>query len=291
MLRRRAFVLKFWTAIIAAVMLVPSYSLKALEVVKFKSAAFTYTASPFKIRQARKKGITLAPKIEPSVPLTGLLSKPEGDGPFPAVVLMHGCAGIGIWNRQWTDRLVAWGYVVLDMDSFTPRGMTYICDNREISTATPWTRALDAYGAKSYMSALPYVDQARIAVMGMSHGGAAVLHTIERATSAGLQTKPFQAAIALYPLCRRLQSVDTPTLVLIGDKDTWTLASWCTRHLDELKSPHDITLNIFRGAHHLFDVEGMNAEEVGHTIRYHPRAAAEAIELIRRFMQERLGKH
>ena len=99
------------------------------------------------------------------------------------------------------------GLCRLDMDSFTPRGMTYICDGREISTATPWTRALDAYGARRYLSTRQFVDTARVAVMGMSHGGAAVLHTIERATSAGLQTEPFQAAIAMYPLCRELKSV------------------------------------------------------------------------------------
>ena len=258
------------------------------EVVEFESAAFTYTPSPFKVRQAKKKGIALEPTIEPSVPLLGFLAKPGGAGPFPAVVLMHGCAGITKWNKVWTDRLIAWGYVVLDVDSFTPRGLTYICDGHEISAATPWTRALDAYGAKNHLSTLRYIDSTRIAVMGMSHGGAAVLHAIEQSISAGLQLKPFQAAVALYPLCRELQQVNTPTLILIGDKDNWTPASWCVRYLDELQPPHDVTLKVFPGAHHVFDLEGIDGEELGLTIRYHPQAAAEAIEMIRKFLMERL---
>ncbi len=290
MLRRLTLCVQICAAVLGAVLLVPSCSLTAAEVVEFDSAAFTYAPSPFKVRQAKKEGITLEPMIEPSVRLVGFLAKPKGAGPFPAVVLMHGCAGITKWNKVWTDRLVAWGFVVLDMDSFTPRGLRYICDGREISTATPWTRALDAYGAKDYLSTLRFIDATRIAVMGMSHGGAAVLHTIERSTSAGLQTNPFQAAIALYPLCRKLQHVHIPTLILIGDKDTWTLASWCKRHLDELQPPHEVTLKVFPGAHHIFDLKGVDEEQLGHTNRYHPQAGPEAIEIIRKFLKERLSR-
>ena len=71
MLGRRISFWKLWAAAIAAAVLVPAYSLHALEVVTFESAAFTYAPSPFKVRQAKKKGITLEPKIEASVPLRG----------------------------------------------------------------------------------------------------------------------------------------------------------------------------------------------------------------------------
>ena len=63
--------------------------------------------------------------------ILGKLFKPAGAGPFPAVVMMHGCSGIysnsnptsGVAsiNREWGDRLVAAGYVALLVDSFTPR--------------------------------------------------------------------------------------------------------------------------------------------------------------------------
>ncbi len=36
------------------------------------------------------------------------------------------------------------------------------------------------------------------------------------------------------------------------------------------------------------DLEGLDAEEVGLTIRYHPQAAAEAIEMIKLFLKDRL---
>src|SRR5919198_2631697 len=54
------------------------------------------------------------------------LVKPEGPGPFPAVVIMHDCSGLGPRSSgaplRWAQELVKQGYVVLMPDSFTTRG-------------------------------------------------------------------------------------------------------------------------------------------------------------------------
>src|SRR5689334_13741478 len=54
------------------------------------------------------------------------LIKPDGDGPFPAVVMMHDCSGLGPRSsgapRRWADELVGQGYVVAIPDSFSTRG-------------------------------------------------------------------------------------------------------------------------------------------------------------------------
>lgn len=264
----------FWLAL--------GIELRGAELVNFESAAFTHTPSPFKVKQAQKLGFELEVVTEPSVPLSGFLTKPAGDGPFPVVVLLHGCGGIGLWNQAWTKRFKKWGYVVLDIDSFKPRGVLTVCDGR--SSVTPWSRALDAYGAKNYLLTLPFVDSTRIVIMGMSHGGWAVLHAINRSTAEGLQTKPFRAAVAMYPICGTPEQTVTPTLILIGEKDDWTPASECTRYVDELEDPHEVTLRIFEGAHHVFDVEGMDIDQLGNTLRYHPGAAAEAIRMTNEFL-------
>src|ERR1700754_4284694 len=57
--------------------------------------------------------------------LPGYLFRPQGPGPFPAVVAMHGCNGISaprqrIFARRhadWGERLASLGYVVLLPDS------------------------------------------------------------------------------------------------------------------------------------------------------------------------------
>lgn len=260
----------------------------AAELVEFRSATFTIEPSPFKVKQASKQGITLEPEIYPSIPLRGFLRIPEGQGPFPAVILMHGCAGVEIWNTMWSERLAAWGYAVLSVDSFTPRGLSYICDGSDIGTASPWGRALDAFGARGYLSSLNAIDPDRIAVMGMSHGGASVLEAIQQATPAGASTDPFRAAIALYPLCNPMRHVVTPVLILIGDKDSWASSDWCAKYVNALPEPHDVTLKIFQGVHHAFDIEGLDTEELGLTLRYHAEAAREANELIRTFLIKHL---
>jgi hypothetical protein len=56
------------------------------EVVEFDSAPYTYTPSPFKVKQAKKQGKTLEVKIEPSDSLKGYLARPAGEEPRPAIV-------------------------------------------------------------------------------------------------------------------------------------------------------------------------------------------------------------
>jgi hypothetical protein len=60
------------------------------------------------------------------VTLTGKLTKPQGDGPFPAVVLMHGCTGIAKNQDEWVERLASWGYVALQVDSHVANRISVI---------------------------------------------------------------------------------------------------------------------------------------------------------------------
>jgi dienelactone hydrolase len=95
------------------------------------------------------------------IELTGILTKPQGDGPFPAVVLLHGCAGIddaNVRDKAWAKRLASWGYVTLQVDSFRPREMSTICDSTLLLLKMAYPRAEDAYDAKSFLAELPFVD-------------------------------------------------------------------------------------------------------------------------------------
>src|SRR5262245_753435 len=73
------------------------------------------SASPTTQRHI-SSGLILGDRIQ------GYLAKPEGAGPFPAVIGLHGCAGMpGTTKRKLIDALVGWGYVVLLVDSFATR--------------------------------------------------------------------------------------------------------------------------------------------------------------------------
>jgi dienelactone hydrolase len=102
----------------------------------------------------------------------GLLgSYSDRAGPFPAVVVLHGCSGISSHSAKIADQLASWGYLALTVDSLGPRGMTSHCGGGWFSDQT-----FDAYAALRYLAQLDFVDPTRVAVLGQSMGGAAALY-------------------------------------------------------------------------------------------------------------------
>ena len=97
---------------------------------------------------------------------------------------------------------------------------------------------------------------------------------------------PFQAAIALYPLCSTAEAINTPTLILTGDKDSWTPLVLCEQYVDKLQPRHEIKLQVFAGAYHAFDHPGIDILELGYIVRSNPQAAAEASRITREFLEE-----
>ena len=63
-------------------------------------------------------------RADPPVPTE--VKKPDGPGPFPAVVIAHDCSGLSGTSsgapERWSRELVSRGYVVLIPDRFSTRG-------------------------------------------------------------------------------------------------------------------------------------------------------------------------
>ena len=183
-----------------------------------------------------------------SVPVT--VARPQGAGPFPAVVMMHDCSGLGPRSSgapaRWTRMLVERGYVVITPDSFATRGFPDgVCtdSSRRRLDVGPQRRVQDAFEALGYAQRLPYVDARRVGIMGGSHGGATTL------TAMGQHG--FRAGVALYPRCSGVApgySPPSPLLILAGELDDWTPAEECRR-----LAGGNVTLKIYPGAHHSFD--------------------------------------
>ena len=123
-------------------------------------------------------GLVEFPNVSEQAPkLTGYLARPDAGlsalaghqfdrvGPYPAVVVLHGCAGISSHSTGIADRLGSWGYVTLAVDSLSPRGISSACGGGSLG------QAFDAYAALHYLMTLEDVDPARIAVLGQSMGG------------------------------------------------------------------------------------------------------------------------
>lgn len=262
------------------------------------------------------------PRIASGSPLIGLLSRPAGEGPWPAVVMMHGCSGLGSVRgpmplyRDWRDLLVAQGYVVLMVDSAASRGFGQTCTPGGERLRMWAERPADAYAALAYLQGQGFVIADRVALAGWSQGGGVVLLAIAARSSGRPTPAPandFAAAIALYPgACSdRLQSrpfvADTPPnswttsvplLVLQGGADNWTPAAPCAALIQAAeRRGAPVAIEVYPDAAHAFDaanvrvhaIERYRQNDWAPVIGTHAEARREARERVVRFLAERLG--
>ncbi len=219
------------------------------------------------------------------------LEKPDGNGPFPAVVLLHGCGGIKEFNYTWAKRLKESGYVTLVLDSLSPRGV--FGDTCDGFTVHPAKRALDAHAAKSYLSKLSYVDRSKIAVIGWSHGGWSILYALRDQWTTNPK-EPFKAAIAVYPYCghpnKQFDNLNAPLLILTGKKDSWCPPKHCLERIPSNKTSHDIILKLYPNAYHSFDNTQHYERRVykGYVLEYNATATKRAINDVNLFLQKHL---
>jgi dienelactone hydrolase len=207
--------------------------------------------------------------------------RPAGSGPFPFVLLLHGCGGLRreamwrSWVEPWAELFRERGIGVAVVDSFSPRGVEQVCTGNVAVWAV--RRADDAYSVRAWLSEQRYVDPKRIAVMGMSNGGRMVLAALRTTLK---HPEPFAAGVALYPGCQ--SDVDSrfyaPLMVLIGRADTVTPAA----------QPSDaaakLDLVIYPRAPHTFDVPLPDRTVLGMRLGHDAEAAADARQRVLAFV-------
>jgi dienelactone hydrolase len=214
-----------------------------------------------------------------SLPVT--IYKPEGAGPFPFVVLLHGCGGLKaramwtLWVEPWTGLLRERGIGAAVVDSFAPRGVEQVCNTGSVA-AWAVRRADDAYSARAWLAEQPYVDAKRLAVMGMSNGGRTVLAALRTTVK---HAERFVAGIALYPGCQTDTGsrFNAPLLVLIGRGDTTTPVRFCEQMKDaQTAAGPELRLVVYAYAPHTFDMKLPDRTLLGMKLGYDADATADA---------------
>jgi dienelactone hydrolase len=209
--------------------------------------------------------------------------------PTAAVIVLHGCDGVGPHYREWAGRVGQWGYAALLIDSFNPRGFTQVCNRGEL--VPPERQAADAFAGAAYLRARPDLHIQRVGVIGFSHGGWAVLKAVLAGIVRPATQPPFAAAVAYYPGCDPPQSpLETDTLILIGSADDWTAAARCERwRATADPNGHTLAMTVYPGAFHAFDTPAPPHDYAGHHVGQDPAARAASIAATQAFFAARLG--
>jgi dienelactone hydrolase len=225
---------------------------------------------------------------DPDTMISGQLFRPDGTGPFPAVVLLHTCGGLQQhMTHDWPQFLTGLGYVALAVDTLGPRGYHKGCG--PMGSNRNEVQARDAYGALDYLAAQSFVDPNRIAAMGYSMGAITINDVILVRPTRAAGQREFTAYASFYGNCRKMKSGvvrNVPLLQVIAEKDE-RLAPSCIEAAKSVK----MEAHVLPGVHHGFDhpqITQARADRSGNMMLYDADAVRKAQELVREFLARHL---
>jgi dienelactone hydrolase len=246
--------------------------------------------------------VALAETLAPAYRIT----RPEGEGPFPTALLFSGCDGpkdnLGVLAHALAEQ----GWASIIVDSHGPRSYDkyetwrLICSGQLLTGAE---RAGDVAVAIDDARGMDFVDAGRIALIGASHGGWAVLDFLALASQGRvppiLEAWPesfrddglagIESIVALYPYCGSLSiaardgwTLDLPTLFLLVEGDGIADETDCLRLVErEQDRGIDVEIGTFRGVTHGFDQADKSALS---PLEFSPAARAAALREITAFI-------
>ena len=193
------------------------------------------------------------------------LYKPEGSGPFPVVIALHGCGGLAgrsepvqIRYQDWAEQLLKGGKAVLLPDSYGSRELGPQCRAKEHKILARRERVADIMASRQWLVEQPWAAHDRISLLGWANGASALLWAVRPQLSSRSVEPDFRSAIAFYPDCRISSglgwSARVPTLLLIGAKDDVSSPPACRQMVDGARGRSALArIVVYPGAYHDFD--------------------------------------
>src|SRR5581483_4064157 len=232
--------------------------LACVALISFMAAGFPAAAAP----AATPQQVDIP---APEGVLRAQLYKPEGNGPFPTVIGLHGCGGLGGHSeavlpryRDWAERLLKEGHAVLLPDSYGSRGIGPQCRVKERKVRARRERVEDVMAARQWLMQQPWVARDRISLIGWANGASTLLWAVRPQLRTRRAEPDFRAAIAFYPDCRISAglgwSARVPTLLLIGARDDVSSPPACRAMIDGARGRSALArIVVYPGAYHEFD--------------------------------------
>lgn len=190
----------------------------------------------------------------------GYLAQPEGEGPFPTVIMIHEFWGLNDSIVSKADLLAEAGYLVMAPDTFRGSTTTWIprAIYQVISTRSENVNA-DLDSVYGWLETQPNVDANRIAIAGFCYGGrTSLIYSLHNNQLAG--TVIFYGSPETDP--NVLKTLPGPLLGIFGGADQSISVENVNAFdgaLTEAGVPHEIT--IYEGQPHAFvkDAQGIKA--------------------------------
>lgn len=219
--------------------------------------------------------------------IKAFLAVPEGDGPFPAVVVIQEWWGLNDWMKEKAKRLAAKGYVALAPDLY--RGK--VTDNPKVAMnlikGLPHDRALqDLKAAVNSLLHMKNVDKHKIGAIGWCMGGGYSLQL-------ALNDERIAACVICYGRvigeADKLKPLKARVLGIFGADDKGIPADGVRAFESALKEAGKKVerIHIFDGAGHGFMREMNGAKE---NPAYRAEQTAAAWKAIDSFFAKSLGK-
>jgi dienelactone hydrolase len=248
----------------------PMRLLSATPVLTLVAVAFAAAAAP----------LPAPHQVEiPSANLTlhAQLYRPDGEGPFPTVIALHGCGGLSghaepvlSHYRDWAEQLLNSGHAVLLPDSYGSRELGPQCrvKERERHVLARRERVADVMASRQWLLQQPWAARDRISLIGWGNGASGLLWAVRPQLSSRSAEPDFRSAIAFYPDCRISSglgwSARVPTLLLIGARDDISSPSACRQMVDGARGRTALTrIEVYPGAAHDFDRANLPLHAIG----------------------------
>ena len=242
--------------------------LSAFAFLTLLSLAFAAEAAP--APSPRQVDIPLSSGV-----LHAQLYKPDGDGPFPVVIALHGCGGLAGHSepvqaryREWAELLLKACNAVLLPDSYASRELGPQCRVKERRILARRERVADIMASREWLVQQPWAARDRISLMGWANGASALLWAVRPQLPSRNIEHDFRSAIAFYPNCRISSglgwSARVPTLLLIGAKDDVSSPPACRQMVDGARGRSALArIVVYPGAYHDFDRANFPLHAIG----------------------------
>ena len=235
--------------------------------------------------------------------MVAYLARPDGEGPWPAVLIGHDGVGLESYQRSRADDLAAHGYVALAMDyhggeSFLGRPEAMLARTMPLMADVGRMQAV-GHAALDNLLAEPGVDPDRLVALGYGAGGRIVLELARSGV-------PFKAIALIHPglpdsSADDWTSVNSSFLLCTGSEDPLCTSDQVLTFGRTLQNAGlDWRANIYGGAKHAFwaRLKTLDEQPAGSTIPtvatvpgvgYHAAHAARSWQAVLDHFEETLG--